>query len=134
MMPSNTRQMAAILSNGTNGTPAQMSAEDMKRHMVAQYAYQQQLLQAQQAQQLAQANAQFRSEGINGSMRQFHAIPPQYMQPGPDSGNSPSTDSGRSYKRQADTSPIEGSSKKPRLVGKRPSTYLASSQAEIDIP
>ncbi len=131
-MPAGPRQSMML----ANGTQPHISQEDVQRHMMAQYAYQQQFIQSQnqQAQQIAQANGQTRADASNGGIRQFHPMASQLaMQHRPDSSGSPSTDSGQPIKRQADQSPIEGPNKKPRLFGKRPSESFHDDHTSADV-
>ncbi len=110
-----------------------MTSEEVQRHMMAQHLYQQQYMHppSQQAQQIAQSNGQFRAGTTNAGIGSMHPL--AIMQHGPDSSGSPSTESGLSVKRPAEVSPIDGSSKKPRLAGKRPSKRQRTKKDLTDI-
>jgi hypothetical protein len=116
----------------TNGHQVHMTPEQVQHHMMAQ----QQQQQGYPVQTIyAQAPAQHEGQPpINGGVHPSDT--PYGLTRGHPSGvsypmelgGSPSTDSSQAgVKRGAETSPVDGNNKKPRLVGKRPSEITGTS-------
>jgi len=111
----------------TNGTQVHMTPEQVQQHMMAQQqGYPPHLMQPQahphQQLQGQMNNGFFRSDTPNGSIRGYPSGAYSV-----DNGGSPNADNSQLGVKRAAESPIDGSNKKTKMYGKRPSKSFPSS-------